>query len=452
MTNRITAGISVIALVALIATSGLAAQQPAPGQAAQGAAQGGRQGGRQGGQGGQGAAAFAPPPINWPAPALPDGAIMVQSAVPAHRDLRLTVTKGLSHPWAMAFLPDGGILVTERAGRLRIVRNGVVDPAPIPGLPAIAAGGLNGLLDIALHPQFAKNRWVYFTYHKPVAAAAAPAANPPAAAAQAGRGGRGGQQQFELVLARGTFDGKALTDVRDVFNTRTAASASRIVFAKDGTIFMSSGNADETSDGPPQNPNDYRGKVLRLRDDGGVPPDNPFVGRAGYKPEIFSIGHRTQLGMALNPETGELWAGEQGPNGGDEINVIKAGKNYGWPIVSYGRNYMGPRLGTSRPEMEEPVVIWIPSIAVSGLTFYTGDVFPGWKRNVFVGGLRQGESPRTGHMQRIEFNEKWEEIRREPMLRELQQRIRDVRQGPDGYLYVLTEEDNAALLRIEPAK
>ena len=444
MTNRITAGLSVIALVALIATSGLVAQQPAQGQAAQGGAPGGRQGGR-------GAAAFAPPAINWSAPPLPDGPIMVQSAVPAHRDLRLTVMKGLSHPWAMAFLPDGSILVTERAGRLRIVRNGAVDPAAISGLPAIAASGLNGLLDIALHPQFAKNRWVYFTYHKPVTVAgAAPAANPPAAGAQAGRG-RGVAQPFELVLGRGTFDGKALTDVRDIFNTHINASASRIVFAKDGTIFMSSGNADETSDGPPQNPNDYRGKVLRLRDDGTVPPDNPFVGRAGHKPEIFSMGHRTQLGMALNPETGELWAGEQGPNGGDEINVIRAGRNYGWPIVSYGRNYMGPRLGTSRPEMEEPVVIWIPSIAVSGLTFYTGDVFPGWKRNVFVGGLRQGESPRTGHMQRIEFNEKWEEIRREPMLRELQQRIRDVRQGPDGYLYVLTEEDNAALLRVEPA-
>ena len=452
MNHRLLAGIP--ALAALIATSSLVAQQP-QGQAPQGGAQGGGQAGRQGGQQGgrQGAAAFAPPAINWPAPPLPDGPIMVQSAVPAHRDLRLTVMKGLSHPWAMAFLPDGSILVTERAGRLRIVRNGVVDPAPIPGLPAIAASGLNGLLDIALHPQFAKNRWVYFTYHKPVAAAgAAPAANPPAAGAQAGRGGRGGQPQFELVLARGAFDGKALTDVRDIFNTHINASASRIVFAKDGTIFMSSGNADETADGPPQNPNDYRGKVLRLRDDGTVPPDNPFVGRAGYKPEIFSMGHRTQLGMALNPETGELWAGEQGPNGGDEINVIKAGKNYGWPIVSYGRNYMGPRLGTSRAEMEEPVVIWIPSIALSGLTFYTGDVFPGWKRNVFVGGLRQGESPRTGHMQRIEFNEKWEEIRREPMLRELQQRIRDVRQGPDGYLYVLTEEDNAALLRIEPAQ
>ena len=449
MTLRIWCGLSAIVLGVVLAsgfshglTTGVSAQQPqggAAGQGRQGGGAPGAQGGRQGRAGGI--------PI-WEAPPLADGPILTQSAVAEHRNLRITVTKGLSHPWAMVFLPDGGILVTERAGRLRLIRNGVLQPEPIAGVPAVAGGFLNGLMDIALHPQFAKNGWIYFTYHKPVGPPPAPAA---AAGAQAGRGGRGAGQPFELTLGRGTFDGKRLTDVREIFNTRAPGSASRIVFAKDGTLYMSSGNADEGPQSPPQDPNDYRGKVLRLRDDGSVPPDNPFVGRAGYKPEIFSMGHRTQLGMALHPETGELWAGEQGPNGGDEINIIRAGKNYGWPIVSYGRNYGGPRLGTSRPEMEEPVVIWIPSIAVSGLTFYTGDVFTGWKRNVFVGGLRQGETPRTGQINRIEFNEKWEEIRREPLLRELQQRIRDVRQGPDGYLYVLTEEDNAALLRIEPA-
>ena len=442
MTSRNIAGLSALALIGSMAATAVTAQPPAQG----GATPPGRQGAPGGGRGG------IPPPINWPDPLLPNGPIMAQSAVPAHRDLRIVVSKGLSHPWAMQFLPDGSILVTERAGRLRIIRNGVVDPTPIAGLPAVAAAGLNGLLDIALHPQFAKNRWVYFTYHKPVGPPPAAAANPPAAGAQPGRGGgRGAAQPSELVLGRGTFDGKTLTDVRDIFNTHAASSASRIVFARDGTIYMSSGNADEGPQGPPQDPNDYRGKLLRVRDDGSVPPDNPFVGRAGYKPEIFSMGHRTQLGMALNPETGELWAGEQGPNGGDEINIIKAGRNYGWPIVSYGRSYPGQRLGTSRADMEEPTVIWIPSIAVSGLTFYTGDVFPGWKRNIFVGGLRQGESPRTGQIQRIEFNEKWEEIRREPMFRDLQQRIRDVRQGPDGYLYALTEEEDGALLRIEPA-
>jgi glucose/arabinose dehydrogenase len=381
---------------------------------------------------------------------------MVQSAEPAHRNLRLRVTKGLSHPWAMAFLPDGGILITERAGRVRVVRDGKLDPDPVAGVPVVGATGLNGLLDIALHPRFAENRFVYLTYHKPVApqyTAEAMRANVQGTAPAPGRGGRGPTPALQLVLARGTWDGKALVGVTDIFNTCQPGSAARIAFGRDGMIYMSSGNASEIPDPPPQDPNDYRGKMLRLRDDGTVPPDNPFVGRAGYKPEIFSMGHRNQLGIAVNPETGEVWAAEQGPNGGDEINIIRAGKNYGWPLFSYGRSYMGGRIGTTPPPgMEEPVVIWIPSIAVSGMTFYTGDVFPSWKRNVFVGGLRQGEIPRTGQIQRIVFNEKWEEIRREPMLRELGQRIRDVRQGPDGYLYVLTEEDAAALIRIEPGE
>lgn len=424
------------ALCALFLAVSLAAdQEPTPA---------GRQGGR-GGQQGRGAqparGAFAPPAINWPAPPLPDGPIVTESAEPAHRRLRITVTKGLSHPWAMAFLPDGAILVTERAGRMRVVRKGTLDPTPVAGVPAVAAQGLSGLMDLALHPRFAENRFVYFTYHKPVAGEAAPA----------GRG-RGAAPASTLVLGRGTWNGTALTDVRDIFDTRESGSASRIVFGRDGMIYMSSGNADESPTAPPQNPNSLLGKVLRLRDDGTVPADNPFVGRAGYRPEIFTMGHRTQLGMAVNPETGEIWAAEQGPNGGDEINVLQAGRNYGWPLVSQGRNYMGPRLsGAATAGMEEPIVVWIPSIAASGLTFYTGDVFTSWRRNAFVGGLRQGEVPRTGQLQRIEFNEKWEEIRREPLLRELQQRIRDVRQGPDGYLYVLTEEDAAALLRIEPA-
>ncbi len=422
-------------------------RQGAPGQASEqaaGRAQGQPEGarGRAQGRGGRGAA-FAPPAITWPAPPLPDGPIALQSAVAEHRNLRLTVTKGLSHPWAMAFLPDGAILITERAGRLRIVRNGVLDPTPGAGLPAVAASGLNGLLDLALHPRFADNRFVYFTYHKPAApAAGAPAARPC---------GTGAPPAFTLALGRGVWDGKALTSVTDVFNTGYNASASRIVFGRDGMIYMSAGNASEEENAPPQDPNSLCGKVLRLRDDGSVPPDNPFVGRAGHRPEIFTLGHRTQLGMAVNPETGEVWAAEQGPNGGDEINILQAGKNYGWPVVSWGRNYMGPRLNIRpREGMEDPIVVWIPSIAASGLAFYTGDVFTGWRRNAFVGGLRQGEVPRTGQLQRIEFNERWEEIRREPMLRELQQRIRDVRQGPDGNLYVLTEEDAAALLRIEP--
>ncbi len=366
---------------------------------------------------------------------------MAESAVQAHRNLRLVVTKGLSHPWGMAFLPDGNILITERAGCVRIVRNGVLDPQPLGGVPPVAAQGLAGLLDIALHPRFSENKFVYLTYHKPNPAAAGVAPGP------------GGPPASVMTLARATWDGSALTNLRELFSSDVTTEASRIVFGRDGMIYMSLGRSQEGASAPAQDPNNYGGKLLRLRDDGTVPPDNPFVGRAGYKPEIYTMGHRNQLGLTVNPETGEIWASEQGPNGGDEINIIQAGKNYGWPVISYGRSYPGPRVSDKpwQEGMEQPWVVWVPSIALSGMTFYTGDKFPGWKRNVFVGGLRQGESPRTGHMERIEFNDKWEEVRREPMLRELGQRIRDVRQGPDGYLYVLTEENDAALIRIEPA-
>jgi glucose/arabinose dehydrogenase len=201
-----------------------------------------------------------------------------------------------------------------------------------------------------------------------------------------------------------------------------------------------------------QDPNDYAGKIVRLRDDGSVPPDNPFMGRPAYKPGIYTLGHRNGHSLAVNPDTGDLWASEQGPNGGDEINVIKPGKNYGWPLVSYGRKYDGPPVSKLpfREGTEQPTVFWVPSIGVTGMTFYTGDRFPAWKGNVFVGGLREGEVPHTGQLQRIIFNDRWQEVRREPLLRELKQRIRDVRQGPDGLLYVLTAETRGALLRIEP--
>jgi glucose/arabinose dehydrogenase len=255
------------------------------------------------------------------------------------------------------------------------------------------------------------------------------------------------------VLARAVWDGKQLTGLKELFVNDVITEASRIVFGRDGMIYMSMGNSTEGENAPSQNPANYGGKLIRLKDDGTVPPDNPFVKTAGYKPEIYTLGHRNQLGLAVHPVTGEIWAAEQGPNGGDEVNIIKAGRNYGWPVVSYGRSYGGPRVSEIpwQSQFEQPVEVWVPSIAVSGLAFYTGDKFPRWKNNLFVGGLRQGEVPRTGQLQRIVFNEKWEEIRREALLRDLGQRIRDVRQGPDGYLYVLTEEDNAALLRFEPA-
>ncbi len=371
----------------------------------------------------------APPPIIWPSPPLPDGPIVLDTGI--QHQIRLIVTKGLNQPWSMAFLPDGGILISERPGRLRIVRNGVLDPNPIAGLPQVQARALAGLMDLALHPHFNENKLVYFTYHKPTA-----------------------NNAGIITLARGRWDGSALADVRDIFSTATeGAFASRIVFGKDGMLYMTVGIGDPPGAARAQDPNDLSGKVLRLRDDGTVPPDNPFVGRPGYRPEIYTMGHRNALGLAVQPDTGAIWECENGPNGGDEINVLQAGKNYGWPIVSFGRFYLGPRVSEVpwREGMEPPLVFWVPAIAVSGLTFYTGDKFPNWKNNVFVGGMRQGEVPRSGHLERIDFNDKWEELHRESMLRELQQRIRDVRQGPDGFLYVLTAENDGALIRIEPS-
>ena len=409
----------------VLTTAVVSAQQQGAGAPAGARGQGGGRGG-------------IPPAIRWPAPSLADGPIVLDTGI--QHQIRLFVTKGFNQPWSMAFLPDGGILVTERAGRLRLVRNGVLDPSPVAGLPQIYAQGLAGLMDIALHPRFSENQWIYFTYHKPAGTAAG-------AAAAGGAGGGG-----VITLGRGRWDGKALTDVRDVFSSIANNNASRIVFGKDGMIYMSVGIGDPPGAARAQDPNDLAGKVLRLKDDGSVPADNPFVGRAGYRPEIYTMGHRNVLGMAVQPDTGAIWECEAGPNGGDEINMLQSGKNYGWPLVSYGRFYAGPRV-TDKPwqeGMELPLVFWVPAITPSGLTFYTGDKFPNWKNNVFVGSLRQGEVPRSGHLDRIDFNAQWEELHRESMLRELQQRIRDVRQGPDGFLYVLTAEDQAALIRFEP--
>ena len=370
-------------------------------------------------------------------PPLGDGPFVFDTGE-QHKIRVSVVTKGLSHPWSLAFLPDGNILITERAGRLRIVRNGELDKTPVAGLPQIKAQSLAGLMDLALHPRFNENKLVYFSYHKPDPN---PAPNAPANAPGV------------ITLARGRWDGTALTDVKDLFVAIPDTNASRIVFGKDGMLYMSIGIADPPNAARAQDPNDLAGKVLRLKDDGTVPSDNPFVGRSGYRPEIFTMGHRNPLGLMVHPDTGAIWEDEDGPNGGDEVNILLPGRNYGWPVVSNGRFYAGPRV-TEKPwqeNMENPLVFWVPSIAISGMAFYNGDRFPNWKGNLFVGGMRQGEIPGTGHMQRIVFNDKTEEIRREPMLVELRQRIRDIRQGPDGLLYVLTEENEAALLKIEPA-
>ncbi|HKH70231.1 MAG TPA: PQQ-dependent sugar dehydrogenase [Vicinamibacterales bacterium] len=374
-------------------------------------------------------------PSGIPAVPLPDKPVVYDTAE-GQRIRVVVVTRGLSHPWSLAFLPDpstplgaGAMLVTERTGQLRVIRNGVLDPQPIAGVPAVRSQGLSGLMDVALHPRFAQNHFVYLTYTKPLQGT-----------------------QNTLALARGRLDGQTLTDVRDVFVASAGTGgAARIAFGRDGTIFMTTGGGGDKG---AQDPNSHAGKVLRLRDDGTAPPDNPFVGRAGYKPEIYSLGHRNSIGLAIHPGTGEPWQNENGPNGGDELNIIKSGRNYGWPIISYGRTYPGPRQSDIpwQEGFEQPAVFWVPSIAISGLAFYTGDRLPKWKGDVFVGGLRTGEIPGTGHLERILFNEKMEELRRESLLGDLRQRIRDVRQGPDQLIYLLTDADDGAVLRIEPAQ
>ncbi len=373
----------------------------------------------------------APPPIVWSTPELPSHPLDFESA--EERRVRVSVVaKGLQQPWSMAFLPDGAILVTERTGSIRVLRGSQVS-GPVAGVPRVHTGGdrgLQGLMDIALHPRFAENHWVYLTYHKPV-----------------------GEDDGATTLARGVWDGTRLVDVRDIFESGAIdTEASRLVFGRDGMIYMTVSAPGSPKVQRAQDPGDYAGKVVRLRDDGSVPPDDPFVSRAGYQPAIYTMGHRNGHALAVNPETGDVWSTEQGPSGGDELNVLRSGRNYGWPFVSYGRDYWGARL-SSRPSVagfEDPTVVWLPSIGLTGMTFYTGDRFPHWKRNVFVGGLREGGIPRTGQIQRIVFNDQWEELRREPMLTELKQRIRDVRQGLDGLLYVLTAEEDGALLRVEP--
>jgi aldose sugar dehydrogenase len=380
-----------------------------------------------------GAITGIPPGTGWPSPPLGAGPFLVESVRPEHRTLQVVVVaRGLEQPWSLAFLPGGDMLVTERPGRLRLIHDGALEANPVKGIPTVRSGGLQGLMDVVLHPRFEDNHWVYFSYHRPA-----------------------GENEGETMLARGRWENDALVDVRDIFATgATGTEGSRIGFAADGMLHMT---VSAPGVGPDvvrsQDPQDYAGKTIRLRDDGSIPRDNPFVNDARYLPAIYTLGHRNGHSMVLNPWTNELWATEQGPNGGDEINILQSGGNYGWPLVSYGRVYSGPRVSANptRDGMVPPLVFWVPSIAVTGMTFYQGDVFTAWRRNAFVGGLREGEVPRTGQLQRIEFNDRWEEIRRETLLRELNQRIRDVREGPDGLLYVLTAEADGAVLRIEPA-
>ena len=340
----------------------------------------------------------------------------------------VTMATGLWHPWSVAFLPGGDMLVTERNGKLRLVKDGRLDPEPVAGVPAVHSVRLSGLMEILPHPQFAQNHWVYLTYTKDV-----------------------GKDLVATTLARGRLEGHQLTDVKDLLVCDPWAgdggSGSRLAWGRDGMLYMTTGASNGNA---AQEPGSLRGKVLRLKDDGTAAPGNPFEGKAGYKPEIYTMGHRNSLGLALNPVTGEMWNNENGPYGGDEVNILKPGANYGWPKVSFGREYSGIKIVNSLPGMTEPVLFWAPSIAPSGMAFYTGDRFPAWKNNLFVGAMLGGAAQGYPHLERITFDQNWDETARQSLLTDMKQRIRDVRQGPDGLVYVLTDEENGALLRLEP--
>ena len=351
----------------------------------------------------------------------------------AHDYRVVTVADGFVNPWSMAFLPNGDLLVTERGGRLRIVRGGKLLPTPVAGVPAVVAAGQGGLLDVALHPQFATNRTVYLTYSKQMPSGSTTA----------------------LHMAR--IENEALVDGKDIFvaesKGRPGHFGSRITFDRNGHLFISVGDRQIAPEGdlakhPAQDLSNHHGKIIRLNLDGSVPADNPFVKQAGAKPEIWSYGHRNPQGLLVHPVTGDLWETEHGPQGGDELNLIEPGKNYGWPVVGFGVNY-GPgkaiHASTMAPGMENAKNVWVPSIATSGLLVYTGDKFPAWKGSVFVGGLA-GQ-----RLARVTLDGQKPEVI-DNLVRN-QGRIRDVRQGPDGYVYLAIDDQQGKptpVVRLEP--
>jgi glucose/arabinose dehydrogenase len=338
-----------------------------------------------------------------------------------------TVVDGLVHPWGLAFLPDGAMLVTERGGALRVIRNGRLIEGAVAGLPEMRELGQGGLMGIALHPQFEKNRLVYLAF------------------AAGGKGGYG-TEVIRGALAQGRLD-----KLETIFRAEPKSSGGRhfgcrLVFDRAGYLYISLGERGEQDFA--QQLDDHRGKLIRLHDDGRVPADNPFVGSPGARPEIFTYGNRNMQGMALHPETGEIWTHEHGPQGGDEVNVMRAGVNYGWPVITYGVNYgLGTKIGegTEKDGMAQPVYKWVPSIAPSGMAFYTGDRFPAWKGNLLVGSLK------FGLLVRLELDGQ-RVLAEERLLDGKFGRIRDVVQGPDGLIYLLTDEPRGRLLRLVPAR
>jgi len=373
------------------------------------------------------------------------------------------VTKGLDTPWGMVFVPGSNdVLVTERAGRLRVVRDGTLDPTPLGPLPDVYVAGLGGMLDVALHPDFASNRLIYFAYSKPGPPLQPP---PPPSEAPAGRGrGRGGppEQRATVGVARARWDGgSALADVEDIFvadayhggpgalagiGPATGSYGTRLAFDGDGHLFVTMG--DRNYPDFSQDPASHAGKILRLRDDGSVPDDNPFIGTPGYKPEIYTLGHRNPLGLTIHPTTGELWSSEFGPRGGDEVNRILPGKNYGWYLVSQGMNYDDTPVGlgtNSKPYLEDPVLFWVPSIQPGNILFYFGEQFPQWRGNLLMATMSRS-------VMRATFDADGNPVAQERFLTELGQRFRDIRVARDGSLYLLTDVATGAMLRVTPAR
>ena len=345
----------------------------------------------------------------------------------------VTVVEGLDHPWSIAFLPGGDMLVTERPGRLRIVRNGALLADPVAGVPRVLAQGQGGLMDVVPHPEFATNRLLYLSFSKP---------------------GTDGSAATTAVV-RGRLQDDRLMGVEEIFVADTRGGGhfgSRLAFDADGFLFITVGDRQAPPRGdleahPAQDLSNHHGTIVRLHDDGRVPADNPFVGRAGARPEIWSYGHRNPQGLAIHPETGDVWTTEHGPQGGDELNLVQRGRNYGWPVVGYGVNYGGSKIhaSTEREGMVGPVHYWVPSIATSGLMVYTGQRFPDWRGNLFAGGLAREQLARLVMRGRRVASE-------DTMLREIG-RIRDVRQGPDGYIYVAIDRSGSgpSIVRLQPS-
>ncbi len=348
---------------------------------------------------------------------------VTRSAKAAYR--LATLSRDLEQPWSIAFLPDGRLLITERPGRLRLFSNGRLERTPLSGVPKVYASNQGGLLDVCLHPEFVRNRALYLSYSAEGAGGAA------------------------TVVARAEFTDGGLRNVTPIFEALPRTSGglhfgSRIAFDRDGLMYVTTGERYQMRRA--QDLGDLGGKVIRLRDDGSVPSDNPFVGRAGARPEIFSYGHRNPQGLAMNPDSGRMWLVEHGPRGGDELNLLTAGANYGWPLVTHGIDYSGAKISDhkSLPGLQDPVRVWVPSISPSGLCFYTGQRFPGWRGSVFTGALSNEA------LFRIELD--GERYRgEERLLVDRLPYIRDVRQGPDGLLYVVTHANDGGLFRLEPA-